>query len=389
MIESFLHGIDIVEVDNGRRPITTTRSSVIGIVGTAPKADDQTFPLDTPVLINSPRETASLGEAGTLPSALAGIFAQIGALVVVVRVAEGNDTDETKTAIIGGVDAENDQYTGIQALLAAQSSVHVTPRILIAPGFSHDQTVCTHLLGVADQLRAVVIADGTNTTDTDVIAFRQQFGSARLYIVDPWVKVWDANSNEETVQPSSAYITGLIAKSDQERGFWTSPSNQIINSIVGSARPIDFTLGNPNSRANILNENSIATVIQQNGYRLWGNRSCAADPKWAFLSVRRTADMIHESLLNMHLWAVDRNLSKTTIDDVLEGVNAYLRHLRTLGAIINGKAWADNDINTPDQLAQGKVTIDFDFTPPYPAEHIRFRSCLTNEYLTEILSTAG
>jgi phage tail sheath protein FI len=385
MTASFLHGIDIVEVDHGSRPMTTTRSSVIGVVGTAPKADDQVFPLDTPILINSPREAAALGEIGTLPSALAGIFAQIGALVVVVRVADGSDIDETKTAIIGGVDAENDHYTGIQTLLAAQSSAHVTPRILIAPGFSQDITVCTHLLGIAEQLRAVVIADGTNTTDTDAIAFRQQFGSARLYIVDPWVKVWGSNDNIEAIQPPSAYVAGLIAKSDQERGFWTSPSNQIINGIVGTARPIDFTLGHPNSRANILNENSIATIIQQNGYRLWGNRSCAADPKWTFLSVRRTADMIHESLLNTHLWAVDRNLSKTYIDDVLEGVNAYLRHLRTLGAIINGRAWADNDINSPDQLAQGKVTIDFDFTPPYPAEHIRFRSCLTNEYLTEVL----
>jgi phage tail sheath protein FI len=389
MTDSFLHGIDIVEVDNGSRPVTTTRSSVIGIVGTAPNADDETFPLDTPVLINSPREAASLGETGTLPSALAGIFAQIGALVVVVRVAKNSDIDETKTAIIGGIDAESDQYTGIQALLAAQGTVHVTPRILIAPGFSHDQTVCTHLLGIADQLRAVVIADGSNTTDTDAIAFRQQFGSARLYIVDPWVKAWDSHSSEETIQPPSAYVAGLMAKSDQERGFWTSPSNQLINGIVGTARPIDFTLGNPNSRANILNENNIATIIQQNGYRLWGNRSCAADPKWAFLSVRRTADMIHESLLKTHLWAVDRNLSKTYIDDVLEGVNAYLRHLRTLGAIINGTAWVDNDINTPDQLAQGKVTIDFDFTPPYPAEHIRLRSCLTNEYLTEILPNAA
>ena len=99
--------------------------------------------------------------------------------------------------------------------------------------------------------------------------------------------------------------------------------------------------------------------------------------------------MIHESLLNTHLWAVDRNLNKTYIDDVLEGVNAYLRHLRAQGAIINGRAWADSDANTPDQLAQGKVTIDFDFTPPYPAEHIRFRSCLTNEYLAEVLPSTA
>jgi phage tail sheath protein FI len=51
----------------------------------------------------------------------------------------------------------------------------------------------------------------------------------------------------------------------------------------------------------------------------------------SFLSVRRTADMINESLLRAHMWAVDRNITKTYIEDVLEGVNAYLRHLRTTG----------------------------------------------------------
>jgi uncharacterized protein len=66
-------------------------------------------------------------------------------------------------------------------------------------------------------------------------------------------------------------------------------------------------------------------------------------------------------------------------------VNAYLRFLTSLGAILGGKCWADPDLNTPDQIAQGKVYFNFDFTPPYPAEHITFRSHLVNDYLTEIV----
>ena len=88
----------------------------------------------------------------------------------------------------------------------------------------------------------------------------------------------------------------MIAKSDNTRGFWYSPSNLIINGIVGISKPIDFTLGDSNCVANYLNENEISTVIQQDGYRLWGNRSTSSDPKWSFLSVRRTADMINDSL---------------------------------------------------------------------------------------------
>ena len=69
----------------------------------------------------------------------------------------------------------------------------------------------------------------------------------------------------------------------------------MINGVVGTARPIDFALGDVNASANHLNAHDIATIIHMNGFRLWGDRTCSDDAKLAFLSVRRTADMIHES----------------------------------------------------------------------------------------------
>ena len=143
-------------------------------------------------------------------------------------------------------------------------------------------------------------------------------------------------------------------------------------------------MGDPNARANHLNENEVSTIIRQDGYRLWGNRTCSNDPKWAFLSVRRTADILNDSLLRAHLWAVDRNITKTYIEDVTEGVNAYLASLVAMGAILGGRCYADPELNTPANITQGKVYFDFDFTPPYPAEHITFRSHLVNDYIEEI-----
>lgn len=406
MPTDFLHGVEVVEIDSGARPISVVRSSVIGLVGTAPDLDaavrpaafatdadwaaaKAAFPVNTPVLIaGSLREAARLGAAGTLPAALRGIFDQAGALVVVVRVAEGTGATavaDTQANVIGGVDAGTGQYLGASAFLGAESAVKVTPRVLIAPGFSHVSTVTSALLTIADRLRAVVVADGPNTTDAGAIAYVQTFGSARLYLVDPWVKVLSA-SGAEVVEPASARVAGLIAKSDAERGFWWSPSNQELRGVLGTARPVDFALGDPNARANLLNEAKVATIIHQDGFRLWGNRSASADPKWAFLSVRRTADLINESLLRAHLWAVDRNLTRTYVADVTEGINAFLRQLNAQGAILGGRAWADPDLNTPDSLAAGKVFFNFEFTPPAPAERITFRSQLTNDFLQEILS---
>lgn len=397
MADGFLHGVEVLEIDTGARPIETVRSSVIGIVGTAPRADETAFPLNTPVMIAGSRsEAAKLlknagDDDGTLPDALDSIFDQAGAVVIVVRVEKNDDAQQQMANVVGGVDSNTGAYTGVHALLGAESKTGAAPRILIAPGFTHQRTadtknaVVAELQGIAERMRAVVIADGPNTTDEAAQQHAQQIGSPRVYVVDPWVRKLD--STGKTVDaPPSACVAGLIAKTDNDSGFWVSPSNKPINGIVGVSRPVDFVLGDANARANLLNGNHVATIIRQDGYRLWGNRTTAkSDKKWMYLSVRRTADMINDSLLRNHLWAVDRNITKTYLQDVTEGVNAYLRHLANIGAIINGRCWADPDLNTPDQIMQGRVYIDFDFSASYPAEHITFRSQLTNRYLTEVL----
>lgn len=402
MSTDFLHGVEVLTVEDGLRPIQTTRASVIGVIGTAADADPAKFPLNTPVLIAGKRsEAAALDTTGdrmgTLPDALDAIFDQAGACVVVVRVAEGTSESQTMANIVGGVDAHTGAYKGVHAFLSAESTLGVTPRIHCAPGFTGVRPedtivpgqhlanpVVAEMLGIADRLRAVIIADGPDTTDADAIAWAKDFGSKRVYVVDPGVKVMDSDGNI-VLQPASARAAGIIAKSDAERGFWWSPSNREVYGIVGTTRSVDFALGDPNARANLLNEKNVATIIRQDGFRLWGNRTLSSDKKWAFLSVVRTADMINDSLLRAHLWAVDRNITKNYIGDVVASVNAYLAHLKSIGAIIGGACWADKELNTPEVIEAGQTYFDFDFTPPAPNERVTFRSRMTNGYYEEVL----
>ncbi|GFY40394.1 phage tail protein [Trichonephila inaurata madagascariensis] len=75
------------------------------------------FPLNKPILIaGNLKEAAKLGKRGTLPSAIYGIFSQVGATVVVIRVEESENSDpklkesETIQNIIGGVNEETGEY---------------------------------------------------------------------------------------------------------------------------------------------------------------------------------------------------------------------------------------------------------------------------------------
>ena len=289
----------------------------------------------------------------------------------------------TPAQIAGG--ATGAAYTGARALDQAAALGLPAPRILIAPGWSHEKTVADALLGVAARLRAVVVADGPNSTDAAAITYRESFDDRRLYLVEPQVQVLGADGVTRTAEPASARVAGVIARSDAERGYWWSPSNRPIAGIAGTSRPVDYQLGAAAGRAHTLNEKNIATIIRENGWRLWGNRTCADDTKWQFLNVVRIADQVNEAILRGHRWAVDRNITATYLADVVEGVNAYLRDLVTVGAIVGGRCWTDAADNTPEAIAAGKATFVFEFTPVTPAERVTFRSVVTADYLEDLV----
>lgn len=139
MSDTFLHGIQNVTVDGGSRPITTVRSSTIGLIGTASDADPLLFPINTPVLIAGSRtEAAKLGSTGTLPDAIDSIFDQIGAVVVIVRVEKGTSDALTLANVLGGVNATNGGYEGIHCFLAAENILGFVPKIFNCTGlYSH------------------------------------------------------------------------------------------------------------------------------------------------------------------------------------------------------------------------------------------------------------
>lgn len=391
----FLHGVEVVEITGGVRPIQTASTSVIGIVGTAPNADAAAFPVNTPVLVAGSRtEAAKLGDPdlpadGTLPPALDGILDQVGAVVIVVRVEEGADEAETLANVVGGVDGVTGNLEGLHALTGAESVLGKKPRILCAPGWSHQRPgdaanpVVAEAVGIATRLRAVFVADGPNTTDADALTAAGDSGSSRVLLVDPWVLA--SRAGVPVAEPSSARVAGLIARVDNAEGFWTSPSNNEIFGIVGTARAIPFELGDAASRANLLNEGKVATIVRQDGYRLWGNRSLTSDVQDVFINVRRTRDVMSDSVLRAHLWAVDRGITSGYIEEVEDGVNAFLRQLENLGAISGGRCWADPDLNTPASIQLGQVYFNIDFTPVYPAERITFQTELKNDYLQEVV----
>ncbi|MBV6289381.1 phage tail sheath subtilisin-like domain-containing protein [Pseudomonas aegrilactucae] len=388
-MSGFFHGVTVTNVDTGARTIALPSSSIIGLVDTFTEGPTATAKANDLVLITNEREAvAAFGPDSAITRACKAIYMRAKAVIVACGVGKVADPAQQTSAVIGGVLVDG-KRTGMQALLDGKSRFNAQPRLLVTPGHSATMPVGTALVALADKLRGIAIIDGPNTTDEAVLAYAENFGAKRAFLVDPGVQQWDTVTSATIDSPASAWVAGLFAWTDNEYGFWASPSNKEFVGITGTTRPIEFLDGDETCRANLLNNANITTIIRDDGYRLWGNRTLSSDPKWAFVTRVRTMDIVMDAILYGHKWAVDRSITATYVKDVTEGLQAFMRDLKNQGAIINFEVFADTELNTASQLEQGKVYWNIRFTDVPPAENPNFRVEVTNQWLTEVLDGAA
>ncbi|EIF6306983.1 MULTISPECIES: phage tail sheath protein [Citrobacter] len=393
-MSDFHHGVEVVEINDGTRTISTVSTAVVGMVCTASDADAGAFPLNEPVLITNPQSAiAKAGTKGTLAKSLQLIANQSKPVVVVVRVAEGTGDDEEAQAqtisnIIGTTD-ENGKYTGLKALLTAKAVTGVKPRILGVPGLD-TQEVATALVSVAQKLRAFayVSAWGCKTI-SDVIAYRENFSARELMIIWPEFLGWDTTASATTTSYATAIALGLRAKIDNDTGWHKTLSNVGVNEVTGISASVFWDLQEKGTDADLLNEAGVTTLIRADGFRFWGNRNCSDDPLFQFENYTRTAQVIADTMAEGHMWANDKPITATLIRDIIDGINAKFRELKSGGYIIDATCWFDEEANSKETLKAGKLFIDYDYTPVPPLEHLTLRQRITDKYLANLISSVN
>ncbi|MCL6379830.1 phage tail sheath protein [Pectobacterium brasiliense] len=388
-MSDFHHGVQVVEVNDGTRVISTVSTAIIGMVCTAADADAATFPLNTPVLITNVLSAAGkAGKTGTLAAALSAIADQSKPVTVVVRVAEGKDEAETISNVIGGSDA-NGKYTGMKALLDAMSVTGVKPRILGAPGLD-SLPVATALASICQSLRAFgyVSAWGCKTL-SDAINYRENFSQRELMVIWPDFIAWDTTTNASATAYATARALGLRAKIDQETGWHKTLSNVGVNGVTGISASVFWDLQAPGTDADLLNQAGVTTLVRKDGFRFWGNRTCSDDPLFLFENYTRTAQVLADTMAEAHMWAVDKPVTATLIKDIIEGIKAKFRELKTGGYIIDADCWFDETANDKDTLKAGKLYIDYDYTPVPPLENLTLRQRITDKYLVNLAASVN
>lgn len=381
------HGVKMLEITSGVTALTVVATSIWGLVATAPDANDDVFPLNTPVQITDiDAAIVAAGASGTLAKALKAIGDQVRAIGVVIRVAEGDGANAaeklaaTITNLIGN-GAAGDR-TGMQALLDAEVETGVRPRIIAVPGFS-EATVGAALGIIAAKLNAIAYFDaGPVRTIAAATAFRSGFGQRELFLC--FGDFMAAHPITGDIEPSyaSARRVGLRALIDQTVGYHKTTSNVPVAGVVGITPAVSWDLQDENTEAGLLNGADIACLVRRDGYRFWGNTGCASDKQYAFESAVRTNQVLRDTIADGMFTYIDKPLTTALARDIIESINALFRREKSAGRIIGAEAYL-TVANTADQLAAGKLTIGYSFTPCAPLENLEIGSMITDEFYAD------
>ena len=407
MPASFLHGVETIEITKGARTIQTVKTAVIGIIGTAPIDDveEQYRTINEPTLILNETEAVRYfgqSKAGfTIPDALDAMFDQGAGIAIVINVFDPSKHESVEDValsdIIGGIDAITVKRKGLKAFEDCYSLFGYYPKTLIAPVFCENTAIVSEMNVICNKIRAIGIVDAPiGTTVQEAITGRGSQGtinfntsSERIILCYPHLKVYDTETDTIKLQPYSQRLAGVIAAKDIEKGYHWSPSNTEIKGIVGVEKQLTSMINDPTSEVNTLNEAGIVTVFNSfgTGFRTWGNRSAAFPSSTLptnFINVRRTADILHESVEYSMLQFIDYPIDNGLIDSICETVNQFIRTLIGRGALIDGKCTFNQDKNPTTELANGHLLFDIEFMPPTPAERITFESFIDIELLKSL-----
>jgi len=388
-MSDYHHGVRVVEINDGTRTISTVSTAVVGLVCTADDADATAFPLNTPVLLtNVQAAIAKAGSKGTLAASLQAIADQSKPVTVVVRVAEGETEAETISNLIGTTD-ENGQYTGMKALLTAQTQLDVKPRILGVPGLD-SQEVATALASIAQQLRAFAYVSAWNCkTISEAMNYRKNFSQRELMVIWPDFVAWNTATNAAETAYATARALGLRAKIDSDTGWHKTLSNVGVNGVTGISSSVFWDLQQSGTDADLLNEACVTTLIRKDGFRFWGNRTCSDDPLFAFENYTRTAQVLADTMAEAHMWANDKPLTPVLVREIVAGINAKFRELVNAGYLLGASAWYDESANDVSTLKAGKLFIDYDYTPVPPLEDLTLRQRITDTYLANFAASVN
>ena len=203
-------------------------------------------------------------------------------------------------------------------------------------------------------------------------AFRDTSYAALYY---PWIGVRDLQTGARKEVPPGGHVLGVYARTDDERGVFKAPANEMLRGVIDLAAAIDD--GSQDS----LNERGV-NVIREfpgRGIRVWGARTLATNALWKYVSVRRLFIFLEHSIYEGTQWVVFEPNGDRLWASVSDTIRSFLRAQWRQGALFGRTedeaffVTCDRTTMTEDDILNGRLICEIGVALVRPEEFVIMR----------------
>ncbi|MEK3996679.1 phage tail sheath family protein [Psychrobacillus sp. FSL K6-2365] len=269
-----------------------------------------------------------------------------------------------ESEIIGGYDATDNSYSGLELTKTIFPTLNVVPNILLAPGYSHIPEVAAVLVAKSYKINgcfnATNVIDLSGKTKEEALTFKEDNHFVDKSSISCWPKV---KIGKKVINYSTVVASAYARRNADDDGIsYRSASNMKvpISSMVNEDGNEVFL---DQVEANVLNAKGVVTAINMRGWRIWGNNTAMfdadipiiADPKDRFIPVRRMFDWWGNSFIQNFFDSLDGPISYRLIESIVDSENIRSNGFQASGVIAGAKIefrTIDNPINN---ILSGKI----------------------------------
>jgi uncharacterized protein len=280
----------------------------------------------------------------------------------------------------GATPGDQDYLNGFPALDIVQDV-----NLVMIPGIGSLAVVAQGTNYCTQRGDCFFIADMLLSDDTgpEAIGFVNSLTVKSSYgaVYYPWLLMTDptGTSTSPIPVPPSGFVAGMYAQTDAKRSVAKAPAGTGAN-LGGAVGLIANTTDVQQDSLNPVGVNVIRS-FPASGIVIWGARTLAtrSDPEYRYISVRRTAIFLEQSIYNGIQWAVFEPNDEPLWASLRLNINAFMMQQFRAGMFQGGTATdaffvkVDSTTTTQADIDSGIVNILVGFAPLKPAEFVVLR----------------
>lgn len=300
--------------------------------------------------------------------------------------------------------ASGNVETGLQTIRQIYPMFGMTPGLLVAPGWSHYPSVaaamqakCTEINGcfscecVLDICTVSGINEGSTAvpyaaTYADVLTAKNSLGATSSHAIACWPMAKVGSKKFYMSAIMAALTQQLDAQNDDVP--YLSPSNKSCGATA-TVLYDETEIKLDQDQANTVNGYGVVTMLNLNGFKSWGNNSCAypstTDPKDRWFCCRRFFTWAGNSFILTYFQKVDNPMNKRLVENIVDSANIAGNGYVARGYCATYRVEYLAEENPTTDILNGKITFHQYLAPYTPAEDIEDILEFDTEALTAAL----